>query len=70
MSKRYLRQLVDGGYVTGYDDPRMPTLVALKRRGFTPDAIKAFIRYTGLSRVNSTTEAENLNFFLREDQKM
>ena len=70
MSKRYLRQLVDGGYVTGYDDPRMPTLVALKRRGFTPDAIKAFIRYTGLSRVNSTTEAENLNFFLREDQKL
>ena len=70
MSKRYLRQLVDGGYVTGYDDPRMPTLVALKRRGFTPEAIKAFIRYTGLSRVNSTTDVENLYFFLREDQKL
>ena len=70
MSKRYLRQLVDGGYVTGYDDPRMPTLVALKRKGFTPDAIKAFIRYTGLSRINSTTDSENLNFFLREDQKL
>ena len=70
MSKRYLRQLVDGGYVTGYDDPRMPTLVALKRKGFTPEAIKAFIRYTGLSRINSTTDVENLNFFLREDQKL
>ena len=70
MSKRYLRQLVDGGYVTGYDDPRMPTLVALKRRGFTPEAIKAFIRYTGLSRVKSTTDVENLYFFLREDQKL
>ena len=70
MSKRYLRQLVEGGYVTGYDDPRMPTLVGLKRRGFTPEAIKSFILYTGLSRINSTTEADNLDFFLREDQKL
>ena len=70
MSKRYLRQLVDGGYVTGYDDPRMPTLVALKRKGFTPDAIKSFIIYTGLSRINSTTNAENLDNFLREEQKL
>ena len=70
MSKRYLRQLVEGNYVTGYDDPRMPTLVGLKRRGFTAEAIKAFILYTGLSRINSTTEADNLDFFLREDQKL
>ncbi len=70
MSKRYLRQLVEGGYVTGYDDPRMPTLVGLKRRGFTPEAIKEFILYTGLSRINSTTDAENLDHFLRENQKM
>ena len=70
MSKRYLRQLVEGHYVTGYDDPRMPTLVGLKRRGFTPEAIKAFILYTGLSRINSTTEADNLDFFLREDLKL
>lgn len=70
MSKRYLRQLVDGHYVTGYDDPRMPTLVGLKRRGFTPEAIKAFILYTGLSRINSTTDADNLDFFLREEQKL
>ncbi len=70
MSKRYLRQLVEGHYVTGYDDPRMPTLRGLKRRGFTADAIKNFIVYTGLSRINSTTEAENLDVFLREDQKL
>ena len=70
MSKRYLRQLVDQGYVDGYDDPRMPTLVALKRKGFTPEAIKSFILYTGLSRINSVTNAEELDNFLREDQKM
>ena len=70
MSKRYLRQLVEGNYVTGYDDPRMPTLVGLRRRGFTPSAIKEFILYTGLSRINSTTNADNLDHFLMEDQKM
>ena len=70
MSKRYLRQLVEEGYVTGYDDPRMPTLVGLKRKGFTPDAIKNFIVYTGLSRINSTTNADNLDYFLREEQKL
>ena len=70
MSKRYLRQLVDGGYVTGYDDPRMPTLVGLKRKGFTAEAIKSFILYTGLSRINSTTDSDNLDFFLREEQKL
>ena len=70
MSKRYLRQLVDQGYVTGYDDPRMPTLVALKRKGFTPDSIKNFIVYTGLSRINSVTNAEELDNFLREEQKL
>ena len=70
MSKRYLRQLVEGGYVTGYDDPRMPTLVGLKRKGFTADSIKNFIIYTGLSRINSTTNADNLDYFLREEQKL
>ena len=70
MSKRYLRQLVDQGYVDGYDDPRMPTLVALKRKGFTPEAIRNFILYTGLSRINSVTNAEELDSFLREEQKM
>ena len=70
MSKRYIRQLVEGKYVVGYDDPRMPTLVGLRRKGFTPEAIKEFILYTGLSRINSTTDAENLDYFLREDQKL
>ncbi|MBE6133919.1 MAG: glutamine--tRNA ligase/YqeY domain fusion protein [Erysipelotrichaceae bacterium] len=70
MSKRYLRQLVEEGHVTGYDDPRMPTLVGLKRKGFTAEAIKNFIVYTGLSRINSTTSADNLDYFLREEQKM
>ena len=70
MSKRYLRQLVEGGYVTCYDDPRMPTLVGLRRKGLTPEAIKEFIIYTGLSRINSTTDANDLDNFLREDQKL
>ena len=70
MSKRYLRQLVDGGYVDGYDDPRMPTLVGLKRKGLTPEAISNFILYTGLSRINSTTNADTLDNFLREELKL
>lgn len=70
MSKRYLRELVEKGLVTGYDDPRMPTLVGLRRRGYTPDAIKNFILASGLSRINSTIEAEMLEHFLREDLKL
>lgn len=70
MSKRYLKQLVDEKLVTGYDDPRMPTLVGLKRRGFTPNAIKEFILSTGLSKINSTVDYEMLEHFLREDLKM
>lgn len=70
MSKRYLRMLVEGGYVKGYDDPRMPTLVGLRRRGFTPDSIKNFVLSTGLSRVNSTVEAEALDQALRDDLKL
>ena len=70
MSKRYLRQLVEGNYVTGYDDCRMPTLVGLRRKGFTPESIREFILYTGLSRINSTADAEDLDYFLREDLKL
>ncbi len=69
MSKRYLKQLVDEKLVEGYDDPRMPTLVGLKRRGFTPDAIKNFILSAGLSRINSTIDYSMLEHFLREDLK-
>ncbi|MDE7105780.1 MAG: glutamine--tRNA ligase/YqeY domain fusion protein [Anaeroplasmataceae bacterium] len=70
MSKRYLRTLVDTKKVSGYDDPRMPTLVGLKRRGFTPEAIKNFILSTGLSRVNSTVEYHALEEALRDDLKL
>ena len=70
MSKRYLRELVNNKKVIGYDDPRMPTLVGLKRRGYTADAIKNFIKASGLSRVNSTIEGTMLEHFLREDLKL
>lgn len=70
MSKRYLRTLVDTKKVSGYDDPRMPTLVGLKRRGFTPNAIKNFILSTGLSRVNSVVEYHALEEALRDDLKL
>ncbi len=70
MSKRYLKQLVDAKKVSGYDDPRMPTLVGLRRRGYTADAIRNFILSTGLSRVNSTVDASQLDEALREDQKL
>ncbi|MDD3478542.1 MAG: glutamate--tRNA ligase family protein, partial [Candidatus Izemoplasmatales bacterium] len=67
MSKRYLKQLVDLGLVRGYDDPRMPTLAGLRRRGFTPEAIKSFILSTGLSRINSTVSSEMLETAVRSD---
>ena len=70
MSKRYLRALVDSRKVDGYDDPRMPTLCGLRRRGFTADAIKNFILSTGLSRVNSTVDYGSLEEELRNDLKL
>ena len=70
MSKRYLRALVDSKKVSGYDDPRMPTLCGLRRRGFTADAIRNFILGTGLSRVNSTVESDQLDEELRNDLKL
>jgi len=69
MSKRYLKQLVEAQVVRGYDDPRMPTLVGLKRRGYTPEAIKNFVLSTGLSRINSTVSSEMLENSLRDDLK-
>lgn len=70
MSKRYLRALVDSKKVTGYDDPRMPTLVGLRRRGYTADAIKKFIRDAGLSRTNITVDSSGLEACIREDLKL
>lgn len=70
MSKRYLKALVESGKVRGYDDPRMPTLVGLRRRGFTPEAIKHFVIGTGLSRINSTVSSEMLENSLRDDLRL
>ena len=67
MSKRYLKQLVDEKMVKGYDDPRMPTLAGLRRRGFTKESIINFILSTGLSRINSTVSSEMLETSLRND---
>ncbi|MBU1142021.1 MAG: glutamine--tRNA ligase/YqeY domain fusion protein [Firmicutes bacterium] len=67
MSKRLLRELVESNMVTGWDDPRMPTLSGLRRRGYTPEAIRAFILSTGLSRVNSTAGNDMLEAAVRDD---
>ncbi len=67
MSKRYLKLLVEKGLVRGYDDPRMPTLAGLRRRGYTKDSIKSFVLGTGLSRINSTVSSEMLETSLRND---
>ena len=70
LSKRYLKELVDNHFVSDYDDPRMPTLVGLKRRGFTPDSIKEFVLSTGLSRINSEIPFNAIDHFLMDDQKL
>lgn len=70
LSKRYLKMLVDNKIVSGYDDPRMPTLSGLRKRGVTPNAIRNFILSTGLSKVNSTTDKSQFEHFIREDLKL
>ena len=67
MSKRKLRALVEGGYVAGWDDPRMPTICGLRRRGYTPASIRNFSERNGVSKVNSTVEYAFLEYCLRED---
>lgn len=67
MSKRYLKQFVDEGKTTGWDDPRMPTISGLRRRGYTPEAIRDFILQTGLSKNNATVSTEMLEAILRDD---
>ncbi len=67
MSKRKLRTLVDDGYVSGWDDPRMPTLCGLRRRGYTPASIRNFTERNGVSKVNSVVEYSFLEHCLRED---
>jgi glutaminyl-tRNA synthetase len=67
MSKRKLRQLVEEGRVNGWDDPRMPTLSGLRRRGYTPEAIRNFVTAAGVSRTNGVVELAMLEHFVRED---
>ena len=65
MSKRKLAQLVEEGHVDGWDDPRMPTLRGLRRRGYPPEAIRAFASHIGIARVNGVHEIELLESFVR-----
>ena len=67
MSKRKLRQLVEEGYVNGWDDPRMPTLSGLRRRGYTPEAIRDFCQRIGVAKSNSVVDIALLEHCLRED---
>ncbi len=67
MSKRKLRELVVGGYVTGWDDPRMPTLSAMRRRGYTPEALWTFNERLGIAKRPNTVEIQMLEHCVRED---
>ena len=67
LSKRKLLQLVQEKRVNGWDDPRMPTLSGLRRRGFTPEAIRMFVAAAGVSRTNGSTDIEMLEHFQRDD---
>ena len=67
MSKRKLRALVEGGKVSGWDDPRMPTLCGLRRRGYTPRSIRSFCERIGVAKASSTVEYSFLEHCLRED---
>jgi glutaminyl-tRNA synthetase len=67
MSKRKLLRLVQEGLVNGWDDPRMPTLSGMRRRGYTPEAIRNFCASLGVSKTNGTTQLQQLEYYLRED---
>ena len=68
--KRYIKQLVEQGIVDGWDDPRLVTIAALKRRGFTPESIKTFVELCGISKSNSSVDYAMLEYCIREDLKM
>ena len=67
LSKRYLRRLVEEGYVSGWDDPRMPTLVGLRRRGYTPASIHDFLQRAGFAKSDSVVDIRLLEHCIRED---
>ena len=69
MSKRHLKSLVDDGIVEGWDDPRMPTIAGLRRRGYTPESIRDFCERIGVSKANSTVDVALLEHCVREDLK-
>ncbi|HVX98577.1 MAG TPA: glutamine--tRNA ligase/YqeY domain fusion protein [Pseudorhodoplanes sp.] len=66
LSKRVLNALVNGGYVKGWDDPRMPTIAGLRRRGVPPEAIRDFIKRVGVAKANSVVDSAQLDFSVRE----
>ncbi|UOY92742.1 glutamine--tRNA ligase/YqeY domain fusion protein [Ectobacillus sp. JY-23] len=70
MSKRKLKQLVEEGYVDGWDDPRMPTISGLRRRGYTPEAIRTFCREIGVAKTTGIVDTAMLEHFVREDLKL
>ncbi len=67
LSKRKLLKLVQDGFVSGWDDPRMPTLSGMRRRGYTPEAIRTFCSRIGVSKTNGVTEMALLEYFVRDD---
>ena len=68
--KRYIKKLVEDGIVDGWDDPRLVSIAALRRRGFTPDSIKKFVDLCGVSKSNSSVDYAMLEYCIREDLKM
>lgn len=69
MSKRYLKAMVDDGTVEGWDDPRMPTIAGIRRRGYTPEAVRNFCETIGVAKANSTVDVAQLEHCVREDLK-
>lgn len=68
--KRYIRKLVEDGIVDGWDDPRLVSIAALRRRGFTPEAIRMFVELCGVSKSNSSVDYAMLEYCIREDLKL
>ncbi len=68
--KRYIKKLVEDGIVDGWDDPRLVTIAALKRRGYTPEALRMFVDLVGVSKANSSVDYAMLEYCIREDLKL
>ena len=68
--KRYIKRLVEDGIVDGWDDPRLVSIAALRRRGYTPESIKRFVELVGVSKANSSVDSAMLEYCIREDLKL